>query len=354
MDGINRNTAKPSYFPTDGGSLDKLDKRLSSPLFTAQLGLIGEALLSIPGCFFGMPAFHLVAPFLVACALDGCKDASLGALLLALAFAIVLVGTWLFAQSLPERAKHLHILYLPPALILAPILGLLVIRWAAIADPNAQAAAAFYLVAWNITLVPVLGLKHACGRRRPVACDAKDIGKAVPMAAESKALPNICMMLKKGDANAAFPSGDVAGAVAFAYPLWRCASSATPLLGAVGIKCVAACCVLLSATGRMYWQAHHLLDVTCGGLVSLITCIALDRLFAFFVVADGAGASMFSSAYWFGSAPAAATTVVATAVWWHHFVAQLVLIIYAKLSGADKSTPSKGNIKRRRSSRDSH
>ena len=104
----------------------------------------------------------------------------------------------------------------------------------------------------------------------------------------------------------------------------------------------------------MYWQAHHLLDVTCGGLVSLITCIALDRLFAFFVVADGAAASMFSSAYWFGSAPAAATTVVATAVWWHHFVAQLVLIIYAKLSGADKSTPSKGNIKRRRSSRDSH
>ena len=33
-------------------------------------------------------------------------------------------------------------------------------------------------------------------------------------------------MLKSGDANAAFPSGDVAGSVAFAYPLWRCAAAA--------------------------------------------------------------------------------------------------------------------------------
>ena len=353
MDGINRNTAKPSYFPTDGGSLDKLDKRLSSPLFKLQLGLIGEALLSIPGCFFGMPAFHLVAPFLVACALDGRKDASLGALLLALAFAIVLVGTWLFAQSLPRAASTFTSSIcrrLNPRANPRPT------RHPLGGDRRSQRAGCCRVLSRRVEYYSRAGARAEARVRPPppVACDAKDIGKAVPMAAESKALPNICMMLKKGDANAAFPSGDVAGAVAFAYPLWRCASSATPLLGAVGIKCVAACCVLLSATGRMYWQAHHLLDVTCGGLVSLITCIALDRLFAFFVVADGAAASMFSSAYWFGSAPAAATTVVATAVWWHHFVAQLVLIIYAKLSGADKSTPSKGNIKRRRSSRDSH
>ena len=96
MDGINRNTAKPSYFPTDGGSLDKLDKRLSSPLFSSNSDYRRGAPLH-SRLLLRHARIPPVAPFLVACALDGCKDASLGALLLALAFAIALVGTWLFA-----------------------------------------------------------------------------------------------------------------------------------------------------------------------------------------------------------------------------------------------------------------
>ena len=65
-----------SRFPVDGGLIDRLDKRLSAPLFRLQLGLAGEALLSLPGCFFGMPGFHVISPTLVACAVDGCRDAS--------------------------------------------------------------------------------------------------------------------------------------------------------------------------------------------------------------------------------------------------------------------------------------
>lgn len=68
------------------------------------------------------------------------------------------------------------------------------------------------------------------------------------------------------DANASFPSGDVAGAVAFAYSLGSCA----------GMPYAGLACVLLSCFGRLYWHTHHLLDVACGAAVAAAACAALE------------------------------------------------------------------------------
>jgi hypothetical protein len=122
----------------------------------------------------------------------------------------------------------------------------------AASDAHARGAAAFHLVAWCAAVAPVLVLKHTTQRRRPVTCEAEHVGAEVLRASERKRLANICAMLRSGDANAAFPSGDVAGSVTFAYPIWRCAeeSGSPPAL-----RLLAVACVCLSATGRMYWCA---------------------------------------------------------------------------------------------------
>ena len=312
----------PSRFPVDGGPLDRLDKRLSTPLFKLQIGLVGEMLLSVPGCFFGMPAFHVVAPSLVACARGGCAASNPLHIAAASFVGLLLLAAWFHAQA-PARLARLKLLYMPPALLACPVVGMLLAHALATSDPPALAAAAFYLVLWNVTLMPILALKLLGRRRRPVACDVAHIGQDVVQAADGKALPNICTMLRHGDANAAFPSGDVAGAVAFGYAIARCAGDATALLPALGAGLLAVSCVALSATGRMYYQAHHLLDVSCGGIISLGTCALTDAALGAFAPAVNGGGKC-----------------VATTAWWHPVAALAALIVFAKATGTQSATPS--------------
>ena len=339
-----------SRFPVDGGTLDLLDKRLSAPLFRLQLGLVGEAILSIPGCFYGMPAFHVLSPTLIACALGGCSAASDESVATLAAASALLVVFWFYAQSSPARLNRVFLLYLPPTLVASPIVGLWLVHWVAAADSSAQAAAAFHLLAWFASTTAVISIKHAARRRRPLACDPSHIGHDVTRAVEGKALSNICTMLRSADPNAAFPSMDVAGSVAFAYPLWRCASYASPssqlAQHAVALRVLAVASVALSATGRMYWQAHHLFDVTCGGLLAVLTCVVLDLSLGSFVPSLTADSHVEALTPWWhpfvrADSHVGAASCVATTPWWHPFVALLMLLIFAKLSGADKATPSR-------------
>ena len=290
-----------SRWPIDHGTLDVLDKRLSAAIFNLQLGVVLESLLSVPGCFFGMPAFHVVAPALLACSVDrtGCRAAQPWAMFAVLSATMSLFCAWGLIQRSSEALRHARLLYLPPTMLASPPIGVSLAR-ALTTDDAALAACYYFLLAWYASVLPVLTLKAVARRRRPVACDG------ISRAAEGKALPNIPAMLRSGDPNAAFPSGDVAGAVAFAYPLWHCA----------GAPSLAVACVALSALGRMYWLAHHLLDVACGAAISLLTCVALD-------VALGA---------------AAGGTLTQL---WHPILAFVVVIAYVKLTGVADAAPVK-------------
>ena len=85
-------TADPaaSHWPADGSRLDRLDKRLSGPLFQLQLSARLEVLLSVPGCFFGMPAALAVTPSLLAAAYSGGVPPSH----LALGAGVLLLAAW--------------------------------------------------------------------------------------------------------------------------------------------------------------------------------------------------------------------------------------------------------------------
>lgn len=325
----------PSRFPRDGGALDLLDKEVSRPVFKLQLGIVLECVLSVPGCFFGMPAFHVVAPSLIAGALGGWRDASALSLGTLAVSALLLVLFWLVnAAGSSSALKRVKLLYLPPALLGSPIFGMYLAHTVAAADAPARAAAAFYLLAWNVSIIPIITIKALAGRRRPVNCDPNHIGEDAVAAAQKKSLANICDLLR-ADGNAAFPSGDLAGSVAFAYPLWRaCAASA--VLSQPVLQILAVLCVGLSAMGRMYWQAHHLLDVTCGALVSFITCVLLDGSLGSFVckelISDDRRRGVSTSTI----------SCTATTEWWHPFAALVILCVYAKVSGTQNATPSRG------------
>lgn len=262
-----------SIAPVDGGVIDRLDKTLSAPIFRLQLGLVMESILSVPGCFFGMPAVMAVAPGLTAVCVHVQRHGQIpmhhrsAASLAGLGMTTIwLFWQWMNVLSAADGVSRAWILYSPRVFIAAPVAGL-ILSYTATDDEVARASAALYLVSWFVTVLPILALKGLCRRRRPLASDAVHIGPNAAAAAKKKALSTIVLMLRKGDPNAAFPSGDVAGAVSFAYPLWRCG----------GLNAgVAAMLVLLSAFGRMYWHAHHALDVIVAALIAVVCCVGID------------------------------------------------------------------------------
>jgi membrane-associated phospholipid phosphatase len=313
--------AKPSVWPVDGSTLDRLDKSVSGPFFRLRLPLPIEFLFSIPGCFFGMPTFHMCAPSIIACSLGGCSRASPEWLAVLAAVMFLLLAAWAYVQSSPARAHLQPALHAPPALLLSPVVGVALATRVAAEDVHAQSAAFLFLIVWYLSIVPVITFKARAGRRRPVASDVSLIGAEAAAAAARKALPNIPAMHKAGDANSAFPSGDVAGAVAFAYPLLRCAPSASLAPAAPWLLPASACaCVTLSAAGRMYYQAHHLLDVACGALFAALA----GALFEYTITGT------------LGTADVCAVE----RRWWEPFAALAFLAAYAKATKSHKAAPT--------------
>lgn len=148
-------------------------------------------------------------------------------------------------------------LYAKAAYLVGPMIGICLAR---LAGAEAWRAGGWFIVAWSTALVPVLILKGKAKRRRPAVC----VPTLVPET--SRVIAVLPIMFTK-DANASFPSGDVAGAVVFGWTLaFACK------MPAMGIAMV-----VLSAFGRMYWRAHHFLDVSVGGVIAVVCCACLSR-----------------------------------------------------------------------------
>lgn len=308
-----------SNWPKDGSVIDRIDKRLSAPIFRLQLGIVLEWILSVPGCFFGMPAALLVSPALIACGVGGCSSAPPHAIgLLAAATAAILVVWIRFNNSTLQDGPPL-VLFRPTAVVVAPALGTALAHL--VADAGVPlAAGSFHLTAWYLGIIPVLLLKQSTRRRRPVACEPQHIGAKAIAAAPAKRLANIPAKLRRADPNAAFPSGDVGGAMSVAYVLLKCGGGAATAVG----------CVLLSAFGRMYWQAHHALDVFVGAVVSLLTCLALDAIVR---ANEGTPPSSNYSSHAVVSCPRAA--------WWHPLLALGVLAVQQRLQRRMQKLPGR-------------
>ena len=76
-------------------------------------------------------------------------------------------------------------------------------------------------------------------------------------------------MLRVRSASQSFPSGDTAGAAAWATTCYV-------ITGRVEFAAVAV--VAMAAFGRVFFHAHHLLDVFIGGSIGAVVVLTLDRL----------------------------------------------------------------------------
>lgn len=289
-------TAPPSLFPPDGARLDRLDKFISSPLFRLQLGLPLEVVLSVPGCFFGMPSILAVLPSVVA---GACTTSSLHGLhtrLSALIGLLILVA-WGYVLAGSERVALR--LFSLRACVIGPLVGV----WLVEANPEfggaARARAHLMLTSWFAALVPTLVLKKFSRRRRPIVSAAATLGEATVAAAGQKRLRIIPKLLSR-DSNAALPSGDAVGALIFAYALGSC-----------GYRRCALACALSSCTARIYWHAHHVLDVALGATIALGTSAALEL-----ALGDAA-------------------------CWWHALLAEVLLTTVAVLCGTHNNAHKK-------------
>ena len=163
----------PSTFPTDNGLVDRVDKSMSSPFFSLLLPLPAEAILSVPGCFFGMPFFGLPGSLLQALAgavtqgavaHTGGEWRALGALFTAL---LCVWFAFLAQPANTPRSKQLaQVLYGKHTVVGAPLLAIFVMR---ALELESAGCGHFFLLAWYVAISPVLVIKAITRRRRPLA-----------------------------------------------------------------------------------------------------------------------------------------------------------------------------------------
>jgi membrane-associated phospholipid phosphatase len=310
-------------FWREGGWLDQLDKRLSTPVFTLELPLFLEFPLSVIGTWFGIPLSALVLlPIAAVSIVDGTPW------WFAIAFGVVLsLWSYLAVCSVAAKGRRNGFVYFYMPLLTkqsmiwgftaAPHIGLL-LAMVISRSSAAYRAAVFTTLSWVISCGINEVLKGIVKRRRPVICDfdIERLDEEVREANESggfsrssspvspngrqmtafrsallgakRNFPELQRMLRSPESShSSFPSGDataVASAMVCLLSLVGFDGTVASILAQdqllrqVYAPLAAATC-LIASFGRMYFHAHHLLDVSVG-LLGGATCTLLLLHFA--------------------------------------------------------------------------
>ena len=249
--------------------LDVLDMCLSRPIFLANLSAVAEHALSVPGNFFGVPVVTLlVMPN--ALAMYFSESNPISTWWHCVVWLLILAVLILWNVVLTGNKRAIRIFYGPTLGALAALLGVGLLSWMPDESSSVRQIGYFQLAAWCLAVIPVAVLKPSIARLRPVMShnDTDEYGKAMKAAAKAKHLSILPRLFRK-DGRASFPSGDAAGAMAVAFVIGRCDPSHSPVRSIL--------IVLLSAAGRMYWQAHYLGDVVVGAILSWTCCWLLEQ-----------------------------------------------------------------------------
>lgn len=231
-------------------ALDRLDKALSKPVFNLKFPGILELLLSLPGAFMGFPhAWMGPTPLVLAWIAAGCHLDEL----LVTAVVLLSVAAFGFYGFLHDKVRFLAILQ-------AVVFCMPWVTFLVLARPGVSSLAAttgcLSFTASSLTDALFVPMKAACHRKRPCAA----LGYHEHMHSMRCAhVPYIKSMCTRGQALDSLPSSD-SGVMA---------ANAVLLAGLLRHGCVLAPVGFLIACGfgRMYFWAHHLLDVSCGALV---------------------------------------------------------------------------------------
>ncbi|CAK9028263.1 unnamed protein product [Durusdinium trenchii] len=267
--------------------LERLDQRLSRPVFQMKLPDWLELLLSVPGAFMGFPhAFFGPTPLLLA-ALATQTLAAWVACVALLAFGLGSFYGGLAGWGDFTKLTKLVIFLMPS----------LCVYLSSHLPPPGPAISTISLICAALCVACAVPLKALSDRRRPAVRWGQEAQRATLLA------PYIKAMCKGGQSREAWPSSDAAVMAANtsgrsqmqsklrnqkrkslvyhdkatkekAILLWnvlKTSSLSSSLAVALSVSVFALACF-----GRMYFWAHHLFDVLSGGLLgSLIVLGAL-------------------------------------------------------------------------------
>jgi len=231
-------------------SLDRLDQRLSHPVFRLKLPDFWELLLSIPGAFMGFPhAFFGPTP--MALAIIASTDAVPKFLLLCV------LGVGSFYAGLAGKVDFTKatklLIFMMPGLCIA---------MSSKFSPEAAYLTKCSLICASLAVACSIPLKAMSDRQRPAAKWA-DEKRRMPLL-----WPYIKAMCKGGQSREALPSSDAAVMAANCFLLckfWH--HPIAPFLATL--------LFFLACFGRMYFWAHHCFDVLSGGLLGVVVTLSV-------------------------------------------------------------------------------
>lgn len=266
-------------FP-EGSWLDAHDKWVSMPLFKLELGVAVETLWSMPGWWFGNPFFGLgLLPILLAGIADTRGAApQQGSWFLVFAILLLIVATaaWLKYLALmrqdPEKYpfKSTYTLGLGSAFVLVVILATVhlvaLLTLYGCVSQESHEFANIYMSCYLASISVVSPLKNILRRKRPCAYNSPI---TLELSSVKRYFPGMQKLMSGHDAHKSFPSGDACGSTVFVYFFGRLFSDSGSF---AWILCV------LTYTGRIYFHAHHMLDVLAGGFIAYGVCHVFGTL----------------------------------------------------------------------------
>lgn len=238
---------KPMGWWREGSKIDQLDKKLSMNVFSLSFGPVPETLLSIPGTWFGLPVSAFIMSNFLTLYIQA-KHQLPGSVIFS-AVSVVCMGAWggvflrYWLSGHVEQAYKLNKYWTVPSIVLPTVMGRLLM-------PESYHAATFFISAWMISQSLSSTFKTAFCRTRPTVAEST----TKKIMGIKRAYPSYRAMLSIGESVfESFPSGDSVGAACFSATLYYLRAP----FWTVGVCFLTAFC-------RMYFQAHHLLDVSAG------------------------------------------------------------------------------------------
>jgi hypothetical protein len=152
-------------------SMDSWDELLSRPVFQIRLPRLLEYALSVPGNFFGLPAFVVAGPLLLATVChagpaDPTQTIALSGILLAIS-----IGWCGFCRG--NEKIMTKGLFSPALFAVGPPLGVALVH-VLVPDAFALAVGTRHALLYSSSIIVVMRLKHGTRRRRPCASAAVD------------------------------------------------------------------------------------------------------------------------------------------------------------------------------------
>lgn len=290
---------------------NQFDEAASRPLFELSLPRFVETVFTVPACFFGLTPSVVLGPIVLgvvgADTTTGIQ--SDGKIDVLKSIIVTFSSVFLLAWTLFLRGNRSVL----PSFLGKKVLYALAVPWSVgvlswgvdsgdgESDAHNQtfSLAIYSLWLWSWAVLAVLILKKWSMRPRPCLKYSRAFIQ------ETKFFSAIPIMLSNTQGDESFPSGDATTAAAIAIPLALIDSTTQlKLLGwsITSTMFAAYMVVFLACSGRVYFLAHHVMDVVVGALIPY-----LMHLVSTFI---GLG--------------------VYNMQWWHPLVANIFVAAYAK------------------------